>query len=1281
MRLLLTVLMLCSAGSVWSHGASITFTENRGQWPSQVLYRANVPGGAVFVERTSLTYVQFSGLDLHAHGREVQELVPKGHAYRVHFVGGQANAHWGNVRQPHYENHFIGNDPAHWGVECGVFGEVLLKEVWPGLDILLNGGHGFKYDVVVAPGADAAQARFRFEGQSSLAVKNRELHVSLATGLVVEEAPVVFNLGPTGERHIVEARYHLSGDQLSFDLPQGHDGSSVLVIDPVLTFASYSGSTADNFGFTATYDVAGHLYGGGIVFNTGYPTTLGVFDPSFNGGTVDVGISKWAPDGSSLMWSTYIGGNGSEAPHSLVVNSANELYVMGSTGSSNYPTTPGCFMGAFQGGPAITFTQGYGFAFNSGADIFLTHLNAAGSALIGSTYVGGSGTDGVNQSVLAYNYGDSFRGEVALDPDENPVVATSTSSTNILVTTGAPQPVFGGASLDAYVFRMNPGLTTMLWATYCGGNGADSGHGVQFSSTGEVYVTGGTTSTNLPMVGGSLQAANSGGTDGFIMRYSPNGATLLSATYLGTSAYDQSFFVQLNEDDEVYVVGQTAGNYPVSAGVYANPGSGLFIHKLTQNLATSLWSTRIGNGTTTQNMSPSAFLVSDCGQIYFSGWAGSTNAFGTPTSSTTNGMPTTPGAFQTTTDGSDFYLMVLEPNATGLNYATFFGGSSTEHVDGGTSRFDKSGKVYQAVCAGCNGSFPTTPGAHATSNGNSNCNLGVFKFDLNIPVASIGISGPPVICFPQEVQFINNSVGGDTYVWSFGDGGSSTVFAPTHTYTEEGVFTVTMVMTDQFGCSQAAEASIQITSVPAPNATIAPIPTICPGGSIQLDASDGLSWFWSPPIGLSSTTAQSPVASPSSTTTYSVIITSECGVDTAFVDVIIAQPTGSVQPDAEICLGSSTTLGASGGVDYAWTPTATLSDPTSATPVATPTDTTTYVVLITTADGCQISDSITVNVVFSLPEPSLSDTTICLGGSAHLVGPLAETHAWQAAPGISTLDVRDPVVSPSTSTWYVVLASNTCGGILDSALVIVHVVNPQAWPDTLICPGSPVSLNASGGTNYAWDPAAPLSDPQAPDPVAIVFDPTTFSVLVTDDLGCSGTASVTIGLLPPPTVTTGPGQTIDPGDVVLITGTGSGAGDYLWTPPLGLSCDTCAITWARPEQSTRYTVTFTAGNGCSATADVYIILNGSLFVPNTFTPNGDGVNDIFGAWGTELAEFRILVFDRWGLLIFESNDIERRWDGMYKGSPSPIDTYVWKVEALELSGTERKAIGHVNLVR
>jgi gliding motility-associated-like protein len=412
-----------------------------------------------------------------------------------------------------------------------------------------------------------------------------------------------------------------------------------------------------------------------------------------------------------------------------------------------------------------------------------------------------------------------------------------------------------------------------------------------------------------------------------------------------------------------------------------------------------------------------------------------------------------------------------------------------------------------------------------------------------------------------------------------------------------------------------------------------------------------------------------------------VIITSLCGADTTTVDVVIAQPSGTVQPDAEICLGGSTTLGASGGVTFAWSPAATLSDPTVANPVATPSDTTTYEVLITTVDGCQITDSVTVNVVFSLPAPTLTDTVICAGSSAQLFGPQADSHAWQPVPGITDLAVADPVVTPAVPTWFVVFASNTCGGITDSAFVDVVQVVPLAWPDTAICPGSPVSLNASGGVTYAWSPPDGLSDASVADPVAVVFAPTTYTVQITDAIGCTGSASVTVDLLPQPAVTAGPDRIIEPGERVLLTATGSAPGEVLWTPSYGLSCDTCASTWAQPEQSTLYTVTLTTGNGCTAVAQVFVILNGSLFVPNTFTPNNDGLNDVFGAWGTEIAGFKMYVFDRWGEQIFESNSIDQRWDGTYKGVDSPIDTYVWKIEAVEYSGFERKVIGHVNLVR
>ncbi len=1266
-----------------------TFTENKGQWPEQVLYRARIPGGCLYVEREALTFSFATGRG-HHHGNEPLVAAmdaPQGHAYRVRFVGGRAQASEGSVKQAHYENFFLGNDPGAWGSGCDVYGEILLRDVWPGIHMRISGSAGLKYDLIVEPGADPAQIALFYEGQDAVMLTEGRILVSHSLGQVTEAEPRSWTESGdpgslvAGVPREVSSAYRLSGDTVGFLIGE-FDPSQHLIIDPVLSFASYSGSTADNFGFTATYDNAGHLYGGGGAFGAGYPTTPGVFDPAFNGGTVDVAISKWSPDGATLVWSTYLGGSGDEVPHSLVVNQAGELYIMGSTGSIDFPTTAGCHDPFFGGGPGVAFSTGYGFTFPDGVDIFVAHLNAAATALIGSTYVGGDNTDGVNNGPLSYNYGDPFRGEIALDLDENPVVASCTAGGNATTTPGAPQTVHGGGPFDAYIFRLNPTLSTMLWATYHGGSESDVGHGVQFDSAGRVYVTGGTMSSNMPTAGSPLSASNSGGTDGYIVRYSTDGSTLQASTYLGTAQYDQCFFVQIDSNDDVYVVGQTRGNYPQSAGVYGNPGSSQFIHKLNNALSTSLWSTRVGNGTITQDLSPTAFLVSDCGQIYMSAWGGGTNNNGTPDNSTSNGMPLTPDAFQSTTNGSDFHLMVLEPNAAGLSYGTYFGGSNTsDHVDGGTSRFDKNGVVYQAVCAGCGGSntFPTTPGAWSNTNNSLNCNLGVFKFDLNIPIASIDIDGPSTICFPDTVQFVNNSSGGNTFFWEFGDGGTSTDFAPVHIYTQAGVFPVTLVMTDQFGCTQADTASITVTSVPTQVASIDPIDPLCPGGTVQLMASGGDTWEWFPPDGLSDTSVQDPLASPVDPITYFVVITSPCGTDTASVEVLIADPQGTALPDVEVCLGDGVMIGANGGITYEWTPPQDLSDASIANPIATPSDTTTYHVLITTAQGCQLVDSITVNVVFDLPDPALSDTLVCVNGSVELVGPVAGSHLWQSAPGIGATNTQTTVVTPTEPTTYVVTATNVCGSIMDSAFVDVITAQALAWPDTVICPGNPVPLFASGGATYQWSPPNALSDPNIANPICITEEQITYLVTVTDVHGCTATATVSVGLLPPPTVYAGLDLVIDPGDEVLLTAIGNG--DVEWSPPTWLDCPTCPNTWAAPEESTTYTVTLTGDNGCSATDRITIILNGTLFVPNTFTPNDDGVNDLFGALGSEIETFTLLVFDRWGELIFRTDDIDGRWDGTYKGHDSPIDTYVWRVDATELSGHKHHRIGHVNLVR
>ncbi len=1295
MRYLATILFLGCAGLSFAAGPLVPFTQNKGQWPAQVLYRANIPGGVLFVERNALTYVLHKGGDLHDHGlKDDHRHEPlQTHAYRVTFEGAQGGTGEGRFAQGHYENFFIGNDPARWGTGCAVYGEVWVRGLYPGVDLRLDGRNGLKYDLVVAPGTDPGIIRMRYEGQDGLVLKDGSLHVQLSTGTVVEEAPVSF-VERDGITKEVASAYVLNGNTVGFHFC-GRSGvrsgamclrsGDRITIDPTLTFGSYTGSTADNFGFTATYDGTGHLYGGGIVFSSGYPTTLGVLDASFNGGTIDMGITKWTPDGSALVWSTYIGGAfGNESPHSLVVNTSDELYILGSSGSSDFPTTAGCFDNSFNGGPALVFGIGYGYGHSAGTDIVVAHLNAAATALLGSTYVGGSNNDGINNATqLAHNYGDSFRGEIALDPLERPVVATSTMSSDAPTTANAAQLAFGGVQ-DGYIFRLDPGLSALQWATFQGGSNADSGYGVQFDSNGQVFVAGGTASSDLPLAGTPFDNTANGDVDGYLVRFEPTTGVRLSGTYLGTAAYDQTYFVQLNTADEVFVVGQTHGAYPVTPGKYANAGSSQFIHKVSHDLSSTLWSTRIGSGLGTEDISPSAFLVSDCGQIYFCGWGGQVNTFAQAFNSSTNGMATTPGAFQTTTDGSDFYLMVLEPEAVALNYATYFGGpTSHEHVDGGTSRFDKNGNVYAAVCAGCgsNDDFPTTPGAWSNTNNSFNCNLGVFKFALTQPTAVIDINGPTYLCLPNATAVFDNlSLGGTDFLWDFGDGtGSSTQFEPTYTYTDTGSFTVTMVLTDSNSCVINDTAYLVITVLDPDDAYIEPIDTLCPGASVQLIAHGGHAFQWSPSTGLSDTTIANPVATPPGPMTYTVVVTDSCGTDTASVDIFFGTPYGEAGPDTVVCLGSSVPITAFGGGSYSWSQGATLNDPALQSPLASPVVATQYVVTITTPAGCVVTDSLIVDVETTPPVPVTNDTSVCEAGSVQLLVGGGTSYTWQPGPGITDLDGPDPVVTPAAPTTYYVTVSNSCGSTPDSVFVDVQVVVADAWPDTIICPGQSVLLFASGAGSFAWSPGAGLSSTGGSPVSASPTTPTTYRVIATSSAGCADTAYVTVDLFPMPHVDAGPDQSIDFGDQAQLQAAGNGA--IVWQSDPTLGCLACPTPIAFPQTSTLYTVVLTDTNGCKATDEVLVIVDGTLYVPNTFTPDGDGINDGFFALATEVSTFKLYVFNRWGEKIFESDRLERFWDGTYNGVQSPIDTYVWRIDLTELSGEERTVFGHVNLVR
>lgn len=1014
---------------------AVQFHANKGQWPKQVLYRATTPGGVLFVEPNALTHVLSTGGEHLAHGRKDAITEPlRTHAFKVHFEGGLAKSHQGSERQPHYVNYFLGSDQAKWAGNVPVFAGVDLMEVYPGIGMHVDGTHGLKYDWLIAPEADPTLISMRYEGVDELYLNGGLLFVNTTAGRVVEQRPVAWQV-VHGQKRPVDCRFVLKGDLVSFDFPYGYNKRYPLVIDPVVTFSSYSGSFGNNFGFTATYDNAGHLYGGGIVFSEGYPVTTGVLGPIFNGGTIDIGISKFAPDGTTLVWSTYIGGSGNEVPHSMVVNTANELYILGTTGSNDFPVTTGCFDNSFGGGPNPPFAGAYGFSYNTGSDIVLVHLNAAADALIGSTYIGDWDNDGLNQTTpLLRNYGDPFRGEVALDLQERPIVATSTLSSNAPTTADAIQ-ISNAGGQDGYIFRMSPDLSDLQWATYYGGSGVDAAFGIQVSSTGDIFVTGGSTSTNLPMAStGAVTTAN-GGADGFIIRFDGVTHALLGSTYVGTSAFDQTYFVQLDVSNDVYVVGQTQGNYPVTPGKYVNAGASQFIHKFSGDLGASIWSTRIA-GNQNSNISPTAFLVSICGQIYFSGWGGSTNIV----NSSTNGLPVTTDAFDATTDGSDFYVMVLEQEAVSLVYASFFGGTSAEHVDGGTSRFDKNGVVYQAVCAGCSGSFTTTPGAWSSVNGSS-CNLGVFKIDFEQGV-QVGIStnvSDLTICLDDAVTL--DAVGSaSTWTWDLGDGsGVENGVQVVHQYSAEGEYMVMLVGVDSLSCNLADTAFATITVV-APQ-DIEPVfeavpVSDCQGFSIEFFnlSSGGDAYAWDFGDGGTSTQTN-PVHAYSGPGTYDITLTVTdvlCQNSVTLTQTVSLEPPTvevDLDPVAALCDGASVTLDAGSGYDtYSWSNSAT-------SPSITVSTEGTYTVTVTEGICTGVA---TVEVVIQPLPPLAEDVIICPGQDSRLAPPFAVTSIlW------STGDTAASIVANDAGDYWFV-AVDAVGCIVRDTIAVTVITTAES---------------------------------------------------------------------------------------------------------------------------------------------------------------------------------------------------------------------------------------------
>jgi len=1189
------------------------YTENLGQWNEEVAFRKDVFGAIVYLKASSISILQYDDeawaklvQHPHEHDRRLFKFKDdihrvKYHHYEVEFVGANDGLHpVGRNAKSHYFNFFIGDDASKYAGHVHEYEDVVYSEVYNGIDVVVHGrSTGLKYDFVLREGANLADVKIAYNHVQQVAKIGDSIAITTSLGTFYEHIPVA-HIKRNGVLEEVEINYTFENGVLGFEFrnPKKFDE---LIIDPVVVFATYAGNSVDNFGFTATYDTSGHLYSGGIATspdmqwnsNGRYPTTNGAFDQTYNGGGVvgdyffpcDITLNKYAPDGTSLIFATYLGGQSNEYPHSIVVDKHDQLIVFGTTFSINYPSTTNAFQ-----------------KFNNGAsDIILTKFTSDGAALIGSTYIGGLAKDGLNEeNILNFFYADNFRGEVIVDSNDIIYAVSSTVSSDF-PTKNAFQNSLRGRQ-DGVVLSMNSDLSQMLWSTYLGGRDGDALYSVDLDSSGLLYVSGGTKSNDLPSATGKIGSKFKGGTsDGFIAILDPFKQSLIKTAYWGGTSYDQIFHLEIDFENKIYVVGQSLSDMPLIGKVYNNPNSCQFISRFDQNLDVVELSTVFGTGEGTPDITINAFLVDECRKIFVSGWGGKTS---NRNYSSTYHLPITSDAYQDTTDGSDFYLMVLSKNARELLYGTYFGGNRTnDHVDGGTSRFDKKGVIYQSVCASCPANdwthaisdFPTTPGAYAEKNVSPRCSNASFKIafgNLNRPpeltdkvlrmtaldtlYTTYSIHDPDddslfVTLTPESrlagllVQFQGQSKALETWTQKIG------ITAKCENVGDTLLIDVFAI--DQ-GCPAVKDSTATIRVIVGPPPILIPPESIC----LNFIGDNAVQLSWDPIkpskyFGKMTLYRTDPSGKTEVMATYTNVNAN------SFTDYDVVSPklrnyvyflvvTNACDKDGPKSYSVSTTKEFTFPIEVTYVTTATVNDENN----------------VSVHWAASTEEDFGYYDVYKKKNSDKDDYEY-----------LGSTYSRS-----DTFFVDKHVQVNAQSYCYAIVVNDNCG----------HVSRKSNVGCTIVLDGTtePFIHELYWGEYEEWE--------RGVDRYVLT-------------------------------------RSVDTGSLRPIVSTSFDTRYYQDT-----SFDFCwGGYWYRIKAYEN-----TGGyNAISESNKIYLVQPPLLHVPNAFTPNGDGLNEAWGIVPVFVKEYHLQVFDRWGERVYDSNDVKTDWDGFYRNLQASNTVYIYTI--------------------
>jgi uncharacterized protein (TIGR03437 family) len=589
-------------------------------------------------------------------------------------------------------HYLIGRDPKDWRTDIRTYAAIKFEHVYPGIDVLYRGAEQLEYDFVVAPGADPGLIALDFAGADHIELNEHgDLAFSIGRQTLHHRKPRIYQTSG-GVRREIAGHYVLGGaHRVRFDI-DNWDRKLPLIIDPVFSYGSFLGGAGADGAFSLALDAAGNIYVAGVAGSAAFGPTGST--PAQNlSGVSDAFVAKLNPQGTAMIYLTYLGGSGQDTAMAVAVDSQGDAYVTGGTNSRDFPVTSLAFQPRFGGTGGSSLPP---FSAPAG-DGFVAKLNPTGT-LVWSSYLGGAEKD--------QGYG------IAVDAGGAVFVAGTTSSSNFPVTPGVVQTTRHG-STDCFVARVSPDGARLLFSTYLGGSRENYGFTLGMDSSGSAYVAGITSSEDFPVTPGAFQSQLTGRLEGFVAKLNGTGTGLAYATYLGGNNVTYAYGLAVDGSGSAYVTGATsATDFPITAGAFRwraksiGQGGDAFVTRLSPSGKTLLFSTVIGgNGPDFGR----AIALDAAGDAYITG----------ATAPHGNGRildyPTTADAAQRCGAGNPAgFLTRISADGSVLSYSSYLSGQSGGSSSGTAIAISPQGRVYVAGSTTA-ADFTTTAGAIQTT--------------------------------------------------------------------------------------------------------------------------------------------------------------------------------------------------------------------------------------------------------------------------------------------------------------------------------------------------------------------------------------------------------------------------------------------------------------------------------------------------------------------------------------------------------------------------------------